>query len=80
MNTTYNYHYLQTRYSNNAQEDLPNEPIKKVLTKSYNMGDICEYLIDLMTSEAYLDTGSKNLLEEIELFFSTLSVDNGSCM
>ncbi|KAH1226931.1 Protein PRD1 [Glycine max] len=67
-------------YSNNAQEDLPNEPIKKVLTTSYNMGDICEYLIDLMTSEAYLDTGSKKLLEEIELFFSTLSVDNGSCM
>ncbi|XP_029129412.1 protein PRD1 isoform X2 [Cajanus cajan] len=27
-------------YSNNAQEGLPNEPIKKVLSASYDMGDI----------------------------------------
>ncbi|KAL2332631.1 hypothetical protein Fmac_013844 [Flemingia macrophylla] len=73
-------------YSSNAQEGRPNEPIKKVLNASYDMGDICEYIIDLMTSEAYIDTGSwgfhtgsKKLLEEIELFFSTLTVDDDIC-
>lgn len=66
-------------YTNNAQEGLQNEPIKKFLAASYDMGDICEYLIDLMTSEAYLYTGRKKLLEEIELFFNTLTVDDDSC-
>ncbi|KAK7387602.1 hypothetical protein VNO78_28515 [Psophocarpus tetragonolobus] len=65
-------------YSNKAQEGLRNEPIKKVLTASYDMGEICEHLIDLMTSDAYLNTDSEKLLEEIELFFSTLTVDDGS--
>ncbi|QCE13066.1 Armadillo-type fold [Vigna unguiculata] len=66
-------------YTNNAQEDLPNEAIKKDLTASYDTGDICEFLIDLMTSEAYIDTGSRKLLEEIEMFYSSLSVDDGDC-
>ncbi|KAL9323735.1 hypothetical protein ACSQ67_008592 [Phaseolus vulgaris] len=73
-------------YTNNAQEGLPNEEIKKVLTASYDTGDICEFLIDLMTSEAYVDTvsrgfhtGSKKLSEEIEMFYTSLSVDDGGC-
>ncbi|RDX83175.1 Protein PRD1, partial [Mucuna pruriens] len=70
-------------YCNNTQEGLPNESIKKVVTASYDMGDICEYLIDLMTSldmvSGGFHTGSKKLLEEIELFFSTLTVDDDSC-
>ncbi|XP_017405442.1 protein PUTATIVE RECOMBINATION INITIATION DEFECT 1 [Vigna angularis] len=73
-------------YTNNAQDDLPNEAIKKVFTASYDTGDICEFLIDLMTSEAYIDTvslgfhtGSKKLFEEIEMFYSSLSVDDGGC-
>ncbi|KAK7306414.1 hypothetical protein VNO77_44353 [Canavalia gladiata] len=70
-------------YTNNAQEGLPNEPIKKVLAASYDTGDVCQYLIDLLPSETYLDaiswgfhTGNKKLLEEIELFFSILTVDD----
>ncbi|CAJ2668133.1 unnamed protein product [Trifolium pratense] len=73
-------------YTNNAQESLPSEPIKKVLTMPYNLGDVCRYLIDLMSAETYLDTdsrgfnmGSKRLLEEIELFFSALTVDDDNC-
>ena len=57
--------------------------MKKVLTKPYDLGDVCRYLIDLMSSETYLDrdscgfhVGNKRLLEEIELFFRTLSVDD----
>ncbi|XP_027337587.1 protein PRD1 [Abrus precatorius] len=72
-------------YTNNAHEELPNEPIKKVLPASYDLGDICQYLIDLMSSETCVGSvswdfhrGSKKLLEEIELFFSTLTVDD-SC-
>lgn len=74
-------------YTNNAQDGLPNEPIRKVRTTPYDLGDVCRYLIDLMSSEeTYLDmdswgfhTGSRSLLEEIELFFSTLTVDDDSC-
>ncbi|KAK7379619.1 hypothetical protein VNO80_05083 [Phaseolus coccineus] len=72
--------------TNNAQEGLPNEAIKKVLRASYDTGDICEFLIDSMTSEAYIDTvsrgfhtGSKKLSEEIEMFYTSLSVDDGGC-
>ncbi|XP_061338691.1 protein PUTATIVE RECOMBINATION INITIATION DEFECT 1 [Gastrolobium bilobum] len=72
-------------YTNNAQEGLPNEPIKKVLTTPCDLGDVCRYLIDLISSETYLDMvswgfhmGSNRLLEEIELFFSTLTVDDDS--
>lgn len=73
-------------YTNNAQDGLPSEPIKKVLATPYDLGDVCRYLLDLMSSETYVDmdswgcqTGSKRLLEEIELFFSTLTVDDDSC-
>ncbi|CAI8587551.1 unnamed protein product [Vicia faba] len=72
--------------NNNAQDGLPSEPIKKFPAMPYDLGDICRHLIDLMASEAYLDMdfwgfhmGSKKLLEEIELFFSTLTVDDDSC-
>ncbi|KAK7311436.1 hypothetical protein RJT34_09574 [Clitoria ternatea] len=72
-------------HTNNAGEGLPNEPIKKVNAASYDKGDICEYLIGLMTSETNLDTvywgfhmGSKKLLEEMELFFRTLTVNDDS--
>lgn len=72
--------------NNNAQDSLLSEPIKKVLAMPYDVGDICRHLIDLMASEAYLDMdfwgfhmGSKRLLEEIELFFSTLNVDDDRC-
>ncbi|CAL0332279.1 unnamed protein product [Lupinus luteus] len=73
-------------YTNNAQEGLPNDPIKKVHTTPYDPGEICSYLVDLISSETYLDkdasgfhTGSKKrLLEEIEAFFSTLTVDDDS--
>lgn len=73
-------------YTNNDQDGLPNEPIKKVLTTPYDLGDVCQHLIDLMSSETYLDLdssgfhmGSRRLLKEIEVFFSTLTVDDDSC-
>ncbi|XP_039687530.1 protein PUTATIVE RECOMBINATION INITIATION DEFECT 1 isoform X2 [Medicago truncatula] len=72
-------------YTNNAQDGLPSEPIKKVLATSYDLGDVCWFLIDLMSPDT-LDMDSwgihmdgKRLLEEIELFFSTLTVDDNSC-
>ncbi|KAL1358218.1 hypothetical protein AAHE18_04G017500 [Arachis hypogaea] len=62
---------------------LPSEPIKKVLTTPHDLGDVYSYLIDLMSSETYIDmdswgfhVGNKRLLEEIELFLRTLTVDN----
>ncbi|KAL1350072.1 hypothetical protein HN51_026526 [Arachis hypogaea] len=64
-------------------ECLPSEPIKQVLTTPYDLGDVYSYLIDLMSSETYIDmdswgfhVGNKRLLEEIELFLRTLTVDN----
>ncbi|KAE9585744.1 hypothetical protein Lalb_Chr24g0394531 [Lupinus albus] len=73
-------------YSHNVQEGLPNDPIKKVHTTPYDLGEICSYLIDLISSETYLDkdtwgfhtSSKKRLLEEIEAFFSTLTVDDDS--
>ncbi|CAJ1850286.1 unnamed protein product [Sphenostylis stenocarpa] len=73
-------------YTNNGEEGLPNETTKKFLTASYDMGDVCEFLIDLMTSDRYLDTvsggfhtRSKKLLEEIEMFYNTLSAVDRGC-
>jgi len=72
-------------YTNNAQDVLPSEPIKKVLAAAYDLGDVCWYLIDLMSPDTLdmdswgIHMGSKRLLEEIELFFSTLTVDDNSC-
>ncbi|QHN96291.1 hypothetical protein DS421_18g617190 [Arachis hypogaea] len=64
-------------------ECLPSEPIKQVLTTPYDLGDVYSYLIDLMSSETYIDmdswgfhVGNKRLLEEIESFLRTLTVDN----
>ncbi|XP_019447895.1 PREDICTED: protein PRD1-like isoform X1 [Lupinus angustifolius] len=68
-------------YTNNAQEGLRNDPIKKVHTTPYDLGEICSYLIDLISSETNLDKDTatkKRLLEEIEAFFSTLTVEDGS--
>jgi hypothetical protein len=72
-------------YTNNAQDGLPSEPIKKVLAASYDLRDVCCYLIDLMSPDTLdmdswgIRMGCKRLLEEIELFFSTLTVDDNSC-
>ncbi|XP_054805363.1 protein PUTATIVE RECOMBINATION INITIATION DEFECT 1 [Prosopis cineraria] len=63
---------------NDGQDGRPLEP-GKARTASYAMEEVCGYLIDLMPSETYLETGSmgfhlgnNSLLEEIELFFRTL--------
>lgn len=65
--------------TNNDQDGLPNKPIKKVLTTPYDLGDVCRYLIDLMSSETYLDLdssgfhmGSRRLLKEIRGIFQYL--------
>lgn len=68
-------------YTNNDQDGVPTVSVKKVLT-AHNVGEVRGYLIDLMSTQTYLDMDSwgfhldnKNLLEEIELFFRTLAVD-----
>lgn len=58
---------------------------KKVVGILDDLGEVCEYLICLMSSESSLDMDSggshlrnKRLLEEIELFFRILTVQDGS--
>ena len=72
-------------YTNNAHNSLTNESIKKVLSTTYDEGEVCGYLLHLMLSETCLDMESwglhsdnKRLIEEIELYFRTLTVDDHS--
>ncbi|KAI9114991.1 hypothetical protein K1719_014004 [Acacia pycnantha] len=72
----------RTRLSvNDGQDGQPLEPGKARIA-TYDMGEVCGYLTDLM-SETCPDTGpwgfhlsNNKLLEEIELFFRTLIVDD----
>lgn len=79
--------YLQAcrkrMYTDNDQDDLQNGSVNKVLTASYDVGEVSGYLIHLMSSLTYLDLDSRGfhlsnrkLLEEMELFFKTLTVDD----
>ncbi|XP_028759746.1 protein PRD1 [Neltuma alba] len=67
---------------NDGQDGLPLEP-GKARAATYGTEEVCGYLIELMSSEMCLDTGSwgfhlgnNKLVEEIELFFRTLIVDD----
>ncbi|CAB4263126.1 unnamed protein product [Prunus armeniaca] len=73
------------KYTDNSQDESAKEHKKKAVAILDDMGEGCEYLIHLMSSESCLDRdsgglnfGDKRLLEEIELFFKTSTVTEGS--
>ncbi|KAM1049872.1 hypothetical protein ACFX11_031935 [Malus domestica] len=75
------------KYSGNSRGESGEEGKKKAKAATVldDMGEVCEFLIDLMASESTLDrdpgglqVGDKRLLEEIELFFKTQTETNGS--
>ncbi len=70
-------------YADNTQDDQADEDMKKTATHPDDLGEVCEYLIHLMSSESSLDMdskglhcGNKRLLEEIDLFFRTLTLED----
>ncbi|BBG93462.1 putative recombination initiation defect 1, partial [Prunus dulcis] len=73
------------KYTDNSQDESAKEHKKKAVAILEDMGEVCEYLIHLMSSESCLDRdsgglnfGDKRLLEEIELFFKTSTVTEGN--
>ncbi|PON95525.1 Armadillo-type fold containing protein [Trema orientale] len=72
-------------YTDNTQGDCEDEHIKKVVTMSHDLGKVCEHLIYLMSSKSSQDRFScesyysnKRLLEEIELFLRTSTIEDDS--
>ncbi|XP_002516401.2 protein PUTATIVE RECOMBINATION INITIATION DEFECT 1 [Ricinus communis] len=70
-------------YSEDSQNECTYEHIEKRVFTKGDLGDVCEYLIYLMSSETHLDADSvglqtmkKRLLEEIEIFFKNLTVED----
>ncbi|XP_050235983.1 protein PUTATIVE RECOMBINATION INITIATION DEFECT 1 [Mercurialis annua] len=68
-------------YSEDSQSDCTYEHIKKRVVAKGDLGDVCEYLIHLMSSHTPLNIASINLptakrllFEEIEMFFKDLIV------
>ncbi|KAK1593013.1 hypothetical protein Q3G72_034425 [Acer saccharum] len=71
-------HVLQAcrkyRYTNTSIDD---EHEEKMFTKVDDLGQVRQYLIHLMSSQSLcVDNGDKRLLEEIEMFFRTLPVED----
>lgn len=69
--------------ADNAPDDRADEHVKKIITTPDDMGEVREYLVFLMSSKSSLDMdsrgldfGKKKLLEEIELFFRTITVED----
>ncbi|GLT71030.1 hypothetical protein SLA2020_430750 [Shorea laevis] len=69
--------------ADNAPDDRADEHVKKIITTPDDMGEVREYLVYLMSSKSSLDMdsrgldfGKKRLLEEIELFFRTITVED----
>jgi hypothetical protein len=66
-------------YTEDCQNDCTDEKIEKRTVTADDLGEVCEYLIHVMSSAKSLDVDcgdlqtSKRLLEEIELFFKTSS-------
>ncbi|KAG8654974.1 hypothetical protein MANES_05G198800v8 [Manihot esculenta] len=70
-------------YTRDVQNDHPDEQAEMRVTVADDLGEVCAYLIHLMLSEAPLDADSmglqtekRRLLEEIEMFFRTLTVED----
>ncbi|XP_022722512.1 protein PRD1 isoform X2 [Durio zibethinus] len=77
-------HVLQAcrkRIYNNSKEHIKDKHVQKIVSSSDDLGEVCEYLIHLMMSESSSDTnsGNKRLFEEIEMFFSTLTLEDPQC-
>lgn len=71
------------KYTDNSKDEGGQEH-REVIGNLDDLGEVCEYLIRLMSSESSLDIDSggshledKRLLEEIELFFRALTVHDG---
>lgn len=64
---------------NSSKEHIVDKHVQKIVSFSDDLGEICEYLIHLM-SQSSSDTNCENkrLLEEIEMFFSTSTVEDNS--
>ncbi|KAJ6956321.1 protein putative RECOMBINATION INITIATION DEFECT 1 [Populus alba x Populus x berolinensis] len=66
-------------YTEDCQNDCTDAKIEKRTITTDDLGEVCEYLIHVMSSAKSLDVDcgdlqtSKRLLEEIELFFKTSS-------
>lgn len=70
-------------YTNSTQAERTNElHVPRICCSPDDLGQVCESLIHLMSSVSPLDTNSdyenRTLLDEIELFFRTLTVEDGS--
>ncbi|XP_004298232.1 PREDICTED: protein PRD1-like [Fragaria vesca subsp. vesca] len=70
------------KYTDNSKDEGGQEH-REVIGNLDDLGEVCEYLIRLMSSESSLDIDSggshledKRLLEEIELFFRALTVQD----
>ncbi|KAG6667620.1 hypothetical protein CIPAW_01G113500 [Carya illinoinensis] len=77
----------QYLYADITQDDQSDEHVKKTGTTSNDVEEVCEFLIYLMSSESspdmdsrgsHIAIGNKQLLEEIELFCRTLTVEDDS--
>ncbi|XVF37892.1 hypothetical protein REPUB_Repub20aG0050200 [Reevesia pubescens] len=72
-------HVLQAcrkRMYNNSKEHIMDKYFQKIV--SDDLGEVCEYLIQLMMSSSDTNPGNKRLFEEIEMFFSSLTVEGNS--
>lgn len=73
--------YRSSLYAENTSYESSDNHTKKVSTKD-DLGELCGYIIQLMSTEASPDIYEKNidvntkLLEEIEMFFRTLAVED----
>ena len=72
-------------YTDSTKDGCEDELIKKMVPASGDLGEICEYLIFLMSSKQFQgryfgESHGRNmsLLEEIELFFRFSVVEDGS--
>ena len=71
------------KYADNTHDDRADKHMKKMATTPNDLEEVCEYLIHLMLSDLSLDMdsrglhcGNTRLLEEIELFFRTLTLED----
>lgn len=72
-------------YANSTKDDHTDKHLYKKFTKLDDLVEVREYLIHLMSSQpsvgknsSGLQNGDKELLEEIEMFFRSLTVKEHS--
>lgn len=69
-------------YADITQDNRAEEHVKKMATTPDDLGEVCEYLIRLISAESTLtdsrglDFRNTRVLEEIELFFRTLTMED----